>query len=146
MVLFKENEAGQAVFFSPSRITAIRAQQKDAEDQKEAERLRKEEEKEFKAKGKERKAQEVQERKETRQKMLAEKREQKQHEKETRMLQRQANQQLRYEQNIAKNDWMNAAKSKKRKAFEDPSSMPPPSKSRLSHTGRRIALPARFHS
>ena len=61
------------------------------------------------------------------------------------MLQKQANQQLIYEQSILRTILQAPAKPKKRKAVEDPPLEPPPPKSRVGRSGRTIALPARFH-
>jgi hypothetical protein len=42
MGLFAKDEPGQAIFFSPAKITAVRTRQKELEAQKEQERLKKE--------------------------------------------------------------------------------------------------------
>ena len=146
MGLFVKNEPGQAMFFSPDKIAAVRARQEELDAQKEQERLSKETEKQRKAIEKKQKAQEVRERKIARQQLAAQKREAKDRAKETRMFQKQANRQLIYEQSIPKTPAIVAAKLKKRKAVEDPLSMPPPLKSRVGRSGRTIALPARFHN
>ena len=145
MGLFTKDEPGQAMFFSPGKIAAAKARQEELDTQKEEERLAKEAEKQRKAFKKEQKAQEARDRKIARQEAAAQKREAKEREKEARMLQRQANQQLEYDQSIPKTVPPAPAKSKKRKAVEDPPLEPPSPKSRVGRSGRTIALPARFH-
>ena len=97
MELFVKNKPGQAMFFSPDKIAAVRERQQELKTQKEAERLTKEVEKQRRAIERECKAQETRDRKTARQELAAQKRETKEREKETRTLQKQANQQLRLE-------------------------------------------------
>ena len=144
MGLIDEDKPGQAMFFSPGRITAVRARQEELEAQKEQERLAKEEEKKRRVIGRELKAQEARERKEAKREKAAQKRAAKIHEKETRALQKQANRQLIYEQSISKISTTEITRPKKRRAIEDPTLMPPSPKSRISRSGRKIALPSRF--
>ena len=144
MELFAKDEPGQAMFFSPGKIAAIRDRQQELEAQKEAERVAKEEEKRRRAIEKEEKAQAARDRKAARQELAAQKREAKDREKEARKLQKQANQQLIDEQSILRTPASAIVRPNKRKAVEDPPSMPPMPKSRLGRNGRRIALPTRF--
>ena len=144
MELFAKDEPGQAIFFSPGKIAAVRKRQQELEAEKEAEKLAKEAEKHRRAIEREQKAQGTRDRKAARQELAAQKREAKIHEKETRKLQKQANQQLIYEQSTLRTPTRAIARPSKRKAVEDPPSMPPAPKSRLNRNGRKIALPTRF--
>ena len=144
MELFTKGEPGQAMFFSPGKIAAVRTRQQELEAQKEQERLAKETEKERRAVERELKAQEARERKAARQELAAQKREAKHREKEARILQKQADQQLIYEQSIIRTSPTVTVKIKKRKAVEDPPSLPPPLKSRIGRSSREITLPTRF--
>ena len=144
MELFAKDEPGQAMFFSPGRIAAIRTRQQELEVQKEQERLAKEADKELKAIEREQKAQDVRERKAARLQVAAEKREAKQREKEARVCQEQANRQLQQEQQPQKAQSKAPKPTRKRKAIEDPPGEPPEPKSRMNRSGRSIALPTRF--
>ena len=145
MGLFDKDKPGQAMFFSPGRIAAVRARQEELEAQQEQEKLAKEEEKKRRVIERELKAQEARKRKEAKQEEAARKRAAKIHEKETQTLQKQANRQLAYEQSISKISAIETTRPKKRKAVEDPSPMPPLPKSRIGRSGRKIALPTRFY-
>ena len=142
--LFAKNEPGQAMFFSPGKIAAVRERQQEIETQKESERLAKKTEKHLRAIERERKTQETRNRKIARQEMAAQKREAKEREKKARTLQKQANQQFKLEQQLQKVQSKAAISTKKRKAVDDPPEMPPEPKSRVSRNGRSIALPTRF--
>ena len=144
MELFAKNEPGQAMFFSPGKVAAVRERQQELKAQKEAERLAKEAEKHRRAMERERKAQETRDRKVARQELAAQKREAKEREKEARGLQKQADQQLRLEQQLQKVQSKAAASTKKRKAVDNPPEKPPELKSRVGRNGRSIALPTRF--
>ena len=102
MGLFPKDEPGQAMFFSPAKIAAVRAHQDGLEAQKEQERLDKAFERQAKAAERERKAQEARERREIKQKEAAEKRALKEREKEARKLQIEADKRLRFEQQTLK--------------------------------------------
>ena len=144
MELFGKDEPGQAMFFSPGKIAAIRIRQQELEARKDQERLAKEAEKERKAIERKLKVQETQERQIARQQLAAQKREAKQRDKEARKCQKQMNRQLQQEPQQQK-DRSNVPKvSKKRKAIEEPPGKPPEPKSRVNRNGRSIALPTRF--
>ena len=145
MELFAKDEPGQAIFFLFGKIAAVRERQQELEAQKKAERLAKEAEKHRRAIEREQKAQQARDRKTARQELAAQKREAKINEKEARRLQKQANQQLIYEQSISKTPAKAITRPNKRKTVENPPSMPSAPKSRLSRNGRKIALPTRFH-
>ena len=100
MELFVKDKPGQAMFFSPDKIAAVRERQQELETQKEAERLIKEVEKQRRAIERKCKAQKTRNRKAARQELAVQKRETKEREKEARALQKQANQQLRLEQQL----------------------------------------------
>ena len=100
MELFAKDEPGQAMFFSPGKIAAVKERQQELKTQKKSERLAKETEKHFRAIERERKTQETRDRKIARQELAAQKRETKEREKKARALQKQANQQLRFEQQL----------------------------------------------
>lgn len=144
MELFAKNEPGQAMFFSPGKIAAVRARQQELEAQKEQEKLAKEVEKERKAAEKKLKAQEVRERKIARQQLATQKKEVKHRENEARIFQKQADKQLIHEQLISKTPVTINDRPKKRKLIEDLSELPPPPKSRIGRGGRNINLPTRF--
>ena len=144
MELFTKDEPGQAMFFSPGKIAAVRERRQELEAQKEVERLAKEAEKYRRVVEREQRAREVQDRKIARQELAAQKREVKINEKEARKLQKQVNQQVIYEQSISRIPAKAITKPNKRKAVEDPPSMPSALKSRLGRNGRKIALPGRF--
>ena len=146
MDLFAKDKPGQAMFLSPDRIATIRARQEQLETEREQVRLAKEQEKKRKVIERELKAQEVRERKEARQAAAAEKRAAKIHAKETRIAQKQANQQLAYEQSIPHTPTKPIARLNKRKAGVDPPSMPPSLKTKIGRNGRGIALPTRFRN
>ena len=145
MELFPKDEPGQAMFFSPNKIAEVRRRQEESESQKEVDRLAKEEEKQRKVVEREEKAQAVRDRKAARQELATQKRTAKIQEKETLRLQKEVNQQLRREQAILQTPARAIARLNKRKATEDPPSMPLPPKSRFGRNGRKIALPTRFH-
>ena len=93
MGLFPKDESGQAMFFSPAKIAAVRSHQEELEAQKEQERLDKELERRARVAERERKAEEAQERRQTRQREAAERRTLKERGKETRRLQKEADRQ-----------------------------------------------------
>ena len=144
MELFAKDEPGQAMFFSPGRIAAVRERQHELEAQKEAERLSKEAEKHRRATERERKAHETRDCKAARQELAAQKREAKEREKEARAFQKQVDQQLRFEEQLQKAQSKALTSTKKRKAVDDPPEKPPKPKSRVGRSGRSIALPRRF--
>ena len=144
MPLFADDEPGQAMFFSPGRIAAIRSRQQDLEAQKKQERLAKEADKQRKAIEREQKAQTVRERKILRQQLAAQKREAKQREKEARQCQQQINRQLHQEQQQREARSKASKPTRKRKPTEDPPGELPEPKSRINRNGRSITLPVRF--
>ena len=140
MGLWDKDEPGQAIFFSPAKIAAVRARQGELEAQKEQEKLKKELERQNKAVEKERKAQEVQERRETR----TRKQQQRQAEKEARTTQQQLNQQFGLEEQPQKTFKKQSPIARKRKPEDIPPIEPWEPKVRVSRNGRTIALPMRF--
>ena len=144
MDLFSKDEAGQAMFFSPSKVAAARTRQKESEAQKEQDKLDKEAEKERRAIEKEEKARRTQERKATRQRIAAEKREAKERSKEASALQKQANQQLRFEESMLATRATVTTSPKKQKVAVKPPIETLTSISRSGRNGRNITLPNRF--
>ena len=114
MGLFDKDEPGQAMFFSPTRIAAVRARQEELEAQKEQERREKEQERQNRAAEKERKAQEAREKREEKQRIRAEKLQQKERDKEARALQKQLDKELRLEAQLQKQQKKQAAPSRRR--------------------------------
>ena len=144
MGLFTKDEPGQAIFFSPAKITAVRAHQQELEAQKEQERLKKEVDRQNKAAEKELKAQKAQERREIRQKKQAEKLEQKQRQIEARTKQKELNEQLKIEKELQKDRTKQVVVAKKRKREEHPPKEVEQPKSKKARSGRTVALPTRF--
>lgn len=132
MGLFPKDEPGQAMFFSPAKIAAVRVYQDELEAQNKQERLDKEQERQVKIVGKERKTQEARERHEIRRMEAVEKRILKEKEKEVRRLQKEANQQLQIEQQALKHQLkISTVKPKRVKVG-------------ISRSGRFIVPPERF--
>ena len=144
MGLFVKDEPGQAMFFSPAKIAAVRARQKELEAQKEQEKLEKAVERQIKATERGRKAQEAQERRETRQRIRAETLEQKQREKEARSMQRELNKQLRFEEQSQKDQKKEVTTGRKRKREDLPHEERKQPETRVARSGRTVALPTRF--
>ena len=144
MGLFIKDEPGQAMFFSPAKIAAVRARQEELEAQREQEKLEKEVERQNRAVERERKAQEVQERHETRQKIRAEKLEQKQREKEARTMQKELNKQLRLKEQSEKDEKKQATIARKRRQEDPPLVEPEQPKTRVARSGRTLTIPTRF--
>jgi PAS domain-containing protein len=144
MGLFIKDEPGQAVFFSPAKIAAVRARQEELEAQRNQEKLEKEVERQDRAAERERKAQEVQERRETRQRIRTEKLEQKERDKEARTVQKQLNQQLVLENQAQKDQNKQSRIARKRKPQDAPPVEPQEPKTRKARSGRIIALPSRL--
>ena len=144
MGLFPKDEPGQAMFFSPAKIAAVRAHQEGLEAQKEQEKLDKELERRAKAAEKERKAQETQERRQTRQKKAAERRALREREKETHRLQNEADKQLRLEQQALKEQIKLSTIARKRKPADTLEIEPKRVKVGIARSGRSITLPKRF--
>ena len=145
MGLIDNVEPGQAMFFSPAKIAAIRLQQEELEAQQEAERLNKEADKQRKAIEKQERAQNVQQRREERKRLAAEKKEAKERANEAKMLQKQANQQLRSEQQSIEQRTTVSTTSKKRKSPMNTAMETPVSKSRRAQSGRKIITPTKFY-
>lgn len=144
MGLFAKDEPGQAMFFSPAKIAAVRAHQDELEAQKEQQRLEKEQERQRKAAEREQKAREVQERKETRQRIRAEKLQQKEQEKEARAMQKQLNEQHRIEKEAQRDQKQQGTTAKKRKQEDPPQVEAKRPKTRVLSSGRSTVLPTRF--
>ena len=98
MGILSKEQPGQAMFASPAKIAAIRAQKETEEVQKAAAEEEKEREKEPKVKEKERKAQEAKERREKRAEEVAERKAAREEAKEARKQQREANKQVSEEE------------------------------------------------
>lgn len=144
MGLFPKDQPGQAMFFSPTKIAAVRAHQEELEAQKEQEKHEKEQERQNRAAEKERKAQVAQERRETGQRIRAEKLQQKQRDKEARIIQKQLKEHLRLEEQSQKHQKKPAVPSEKEKQKDTPSVEPEQPKTRIARSGRTVALPMRF--
>ena len=146
MGLNGRDEAGQAIFYSPAKIAAVRAEHEELRAQKEQEKREKEAKKQEQALAKERKKQELQGRRENRAKIRAEKQQQKELEKMARAAQKKVNKQLRDDQQRQKDHTKQKRGSTKRKREPDtPEELPEP-KSRLARNGRSIMLPTRFRA
>ena len=146
MGLRGKDEAGQAVFFSPARIAAVRAEKERLEAQKEQEQQAKELKKQEQAIEKERKKQEVQNRRKERAKIRAEKQQQKELAKMAREAQKQLNKQLSLDQQRQKDLQKQKKQPTKRKRGPDmPEEIPEP-KTRIARNGRSITLPTRFRA
>lgn len=102
MGLFPKDEPGQAMFFSPAKIAAVRQHQEDLEAQRRQEVLDKKRQRQSKAAERERKAQEDQERKETRQRRIAENKALKEQQQEARQRQKEVDLQLKGEQKASR--------------------------------------------
>ena len=144
MGLFPKDEPGQAMFFSPAKITAIRAYQAEAQAQKDQETLNKERQRQDKAADKERKAQEAQQRRETRQRETAEKRALQEQAKEDRRRQKEADLQLRHELQASQYTSIASLSAPKRKFTTICDIEAPQVKAGMSRSRGSIALPKRF--
>ena len=144
MGLFFKNKLGQVMFFSLSKIAAMKAHQDQLEVQMEQEKLQKEQERQLRAIEKERKALEAKEWREFRQKKLAEKRALKEQKKEARKLQKQVNQQLRLEQKTQKNHPKPSTRPGKWKRDNAHPVEVKRHESKLARSGWSIALPERY--
>ena len=144
MGLFVKDEPGQAMFFSPAKIAAVRARQDELEAQKEQEKLEKELEHQNRAAEREQKAQEIQERRETKKKIRVEKLQQKKREQEARATQKQLNEQLKIEKQLQKGQKKQVTIAKKRKQEEPLQIEAKRPETRVARNGRSIALPTRF--
>lgn len=144
MGLFPKDEPGQAMFFSPAKIAAVREHQDGLEAQKEQEKLNKELLRKEKAAERKRKAQEALERRQQRQKEAADRKAVKEAEKEARRQQREVNKQLRFEQQTSKQPLKAFTQSKKRKTAATIEVEPKRTKTSIARSGRSIALPRRF--
>ena len=142
--LFSKNEPGQAMFFSPAKIAAVRAHQDELEAQKEQERLDKELQRQAKAAERELKAQEARQRREIRHKEAAEKRALREQEKEARRLQKEAGKQVRLEQEASQQASKLSTQARKRKAVDTHEIQSKQVKTGISRSGRSIAPPKRF--
>ena len=146
MGLRGKDEPGQAVFFSPARIAAVRAEKEMLEAQKEQEQQAKELKKQEQASKREHKKQKLQNPREERAKMRAEKQQQKELAKMAREAQKQLNEQSRLEQQRQK-DLQKPKKQpiKRKRGRNMPEELPEP-KTRIARNGRSITLPTRFRA
>lgn len=97
MGLIGKDQPGQAIFYSPAKIAAVRAEREELEALKEQEQLAKILKKQERALEKERKKQELRDRRNERMKIRAEKQQQKQLQKLAHKAQKEVNRQLRFE-------------------------------------------------
>jgi len=146
MGLFDKENPGEAQFFSPSKVEALRQRAKEIEAQKEQEKLEIAQRRTEKALVREQKAQELQEKKEIRARQQEEKRLQKKREKEDQEAMKLANQQLR-------NDEIRQKKQRdiNKAAFRDiqanaAGNLQESSQTRVTHSGRSIRVPVRYQN
>ena len=144
IALFAKDEPGQATFFTPAKIAAVRAYQDELEAQKEQERLDKGVWRQVKAAEKERKAQEARERREMRQREAAEKRALPKQEKEARQLQKKADKQLKLEQEASQSALKLSTQNHKRTAVNTHEVQLKQVKTGTSRSGRSIAPSKHF--
>lgn len=144
MGLVVKDQPGQAMFFSPAKIAAVRARHEELEAQKEQERLERAVERQNRVTERERKAQEVQERREARQRIRTEKWEQKRRDKEARQIQTRRKQPLDRKEQSSSDHPPPSRMARKRKAEGEPLEQSPEPKTRVARSGRTVALPARF--
>lgn len=144
MGLFDKENPGEAQFFSPTKVEAVRQRAHDIEAQKEQEKIEAADRRAKKALEREQRAREVQERKETRIRVREEKRLQKEREKEDRRMAQLAKMQLKSDQREQPKQ-SKAKKAKLKRALEaDDENSPKRPKTRASRLGRAINLPVRF--
>ena len=144
MGLFEKDEPGQAQFFSPGKIAAARARELEMENQKEQDRIDKELKAQAKATDRQRKAREAKDRVDLRRKMAADKRALKEAAKEARKQVREANLQLRLEQQTSLNSVKASTASRKRKLTDTLEVEPVHVHTSTARNGRTIAPPKRF--
>ena len=144
MGLFPKDEPGQAVFFSPGKIAAVRAHQEQLAARKQQEQRDKEHQRQAKAAERERKAQEAQKRRETRQREAAEKRALREQEKEARRRQKEAEEWSRVERRASGHVLNLSAQAPKRKAMDTEGVEAKRVKTGMPRSRGSIALPKRF--
>ncbi|EKG09045.1 pogo transposable element, putative, partial [Macrophomina phaseolina MS6] len=142
--LFDKERPGEAQFFSPAKVSAVRARAQELEDQKQREKAEAEERRQSKAVERERKAQEAQEKRETRRRIRDEKQQQKEREKEERLARQQANKQLQEEKRLQKGQAKEEIRAQKRKREDATQRSPKRQKLVVARSGRKITLPSRF--
>jgi len=142
--LFPKDKPGEAIFFSPAKIAAIRTRHEKLESQKAQEKLEKETERQNKAVEKEKKLQEAQIRRENKKKIRAEKVEQKQREKEARITQKELTKQAKIEEQLQKSQTKQAGIAQKRKQDNDFLEESKEHQTKKARNGRTVTLPNRF--
>jgi hypothetical protein len=144
MGLFDKERPGEAQFFSPAKVSAVRARMQELEDQNQRERAEAEARRQAKALERERKAQEAQERRETRRRVREEKQQQKERGNGERLGRQKANRQIQEEEQLQKDQKRRRNPAIKRKREDTTQSSPKRLKSVVGRNGRKIALPTRF--
>jgi hypothetical protein len=142
--LLNQERPGEAQFFSPAKVTAVRNRMNELEEQKQREKTEAEERRRNRAAEKERKTQEALKRREERGKARAEKLQQKEREKEERLVQQQVNKQMRQEKQLQKDQQRKEKKPQKRKRENTTTESSKRQKSVVGRNGRQITLPERF--
>ena len=143
--LFDQERPGQAQFFSPAKVAAVRNRMNEIEEQKQREKAEAEERRLNRAAEKERKAQEVAKRKAERKKAREEKIQQKEREKEERLVRQQANKQLKQKNQLQKEQQKKEKIPQKRKREDTTVESSKRQKSVVGRNGRKITLPVRFN-
>jgi len=142
--LFDQERAGEAQFFSPAKVAAVRSRMNELEEQKQREKAEAEERRRNRAAEKERKAQEALKRREERRKARAEKLQQKEREKEEHLVRQQVNKQIQQEKQLQKDQQKKEKMPQKRKREDSMVECPKRQKSVVGRSGRQITLPLRF--
>lgn len=144
MGLFDKDNPGEAQFFSPSKIEAVRQRAQDIESQKEQERVEAVNRRTQKALIREQKAQEVQDRREKRIQEREEKKLQKELEKEQHRMAQEAKKQAKQDQERQKKQ-MKLKRNQSKRILEHTEEVPAKrQKTGVSRSGREITLPIRF--
>jgi hypothetical protein len=145
MGLFDKEPPGEAQFFSPAKVAAVRERAKEIEAQNESEKAFKEERRLQQALAREKKAYEVQKRKEERIQAQAEKRERLEHEKAQRQAEKLAKRRLREEERTQA-EATKVKKNQPKRAHEEQNEEGAKRQKRgVSRSGRQIVLPLRFN-
>lgn len=144
MGLLAKNEPGQAMFFSPAKIGAIREQVAAQDAQREQDKIKKDIHRQEKAIEKKLKLQKAQERREERLRTRAEKQEEKKRAEHARAEARLAANQLQNEQQKQEIQARISHKKTKRKAVIEEAESSKRPRQRIGRNGRNITLPIRY--
>ena len=146
MGLVDKNEAGQAQFFSPTKIAAVRARKEEIEAQKEQEKVQKEQEKRIKAFKREQREQEAKKLREEKKEARTKKATQLQEEKEARAAQKATVKQLQNEQKARTIVQKQATRAKKQEIVQKQPKKKEEPQMQVNRRGRNIELPERFRT